>query len=91
MAFLSFVNMSNTPVRLFDGQFISTRKLVSKSLSGIIRDLRILSYKMLHFIYSVLIGLANDAFVIVSNSKGMLEIDGVITSEQSANVKSSAA
>ena len=64
------------------------KKLVSESLSGIIRDLRILSYKMLHFTYSVLILLANDAFVTVSNSKEMLEImydasgfDPLITSE----------
>ena len=40
---------------LFDGLFISTEKLVSDLLSGIIRDLRILSYKMVLFIYSVLI------------------------------------
>ena len=52
---LSFVKMSNTPLRLFDGLFISTEKLVSKLLSGIIWDLRILSYKMLLFIYSGLI------------------------------------
>ena len=50
--------------------------------------LRILSYKILLFIYSVLIWLANDAFITVSNSKLMLEIvydasgfDALITSE----------
>ena len=72
VALLSFVKVSNTP---FDRLFISTEKLVSELLlSGIIWDLRILSYKMLLFIYSVLIRLDNDAFVTVSNSKEMLEI-----------------
>ena len=52
---LSFIKMSNTPLRLFDGLLISTEKLVSELLSGIIRDLRILSYRILLFIYSVLI------------------------------------
>ena len=49
---------------------------------------RILSYKMLLFIYSVLIGLANNVIVTVSNSRKMLEImynalgfDDLITSE----------
>ena len=51
---LSFVKMSNTPLRLFDGLLISTEKLVSELLSGIIRALRILSYRMLLFIYSVI-------------------------------------
>ena len=74
MALLSFVKMSNTPLRLFDGLLISTEKLVSELLSGIICALRILSYRILLFIYSVLILLANDAFIIVSNSKLMLEI-----------------
>ena len=57
--------------------------------------LRILSYKILLFIYSVLIWLANDAFIIVLNSREMLEIvydasgfDALITSEYSANVNS---
>ena len=88
VALFSFVNMSNTPLRLFDGLFISTEKFVLELLSGITRDLRILSYKMLLFIYSVLIRLANDAFVTVSNSREMLEIvydasrfDDLITSE----------
>ena len=74
MALLSFVKMSNTLLRLFDGLLISTEKLVLESLSGIMRALRILSYKILLFIYSVLIWLANDVFITVSNSKLMLEI-----------------
>ena len=88
MALLSFVKMSNTLLRLFDRLLISTDKLVSELLSGIIRALRILPYKMLLFIYSVLICLANGAFITVSNSKLMLEIvydasgfDALITSE----------
>ena len=55
VALLPFVKMSNTPLRLFDRLLISTEKLVSELLSSIIRDLRILSYRMLLFIYSVLI------------------------------------
>ena len=39
--------MSNTPLRLFEGLLISTEKVVSELLSGIIRALRILSYKLL--------------------------------------------
>ena len=35
VALLSFVKMSNTPLRLFDGLLISTEKLVSELLSGI--------------------------------------------------------
>ena len=74
MALLSFVKMSKTPSRLFDGLLISTEKLVLESLSGIMRALRILSYKILLFIYSVLIWLANDTFITVSNYRLMLEI-----------------
>ena len=55
VALLSFIKMSNTPLRLFDGLLISTEKLVLELLSGIMRALRILSYKILLFIYSVLI------------------------------------
>ena len=43
VALLSFVKMSNTPLRLFDGLLMSTEKLVSELLSGIMRALRILS------------------------------------------------
>ena len=53
VALLSFVKMSNTPLRLFDELLISTEKFVSELLSGIMRALRILSYKILLFIYSV--------------------------------------
>ena len=53
VALLSFVKMSNTPLRLFDGLLISTEKLVLELLSGIMRALRILPYKILLFIYSV--------------------------------------
>ena len=88
MALLSFVKMSNTPLRLFEGLLISTEKLVMELLSGIMRALRILSYNILLFIYSVLIWSANDAFITVSNSKLMLEIvydalgfDALIASE----------
>ena len=49
MALLSFIKMSNTPLRLFDGLLISTEKLVLESLSGIMPALRILSYKVLLF------------------------------------------
>ena len=38
------------------------------------RDLKILSYRMLVFIYSVLNCVANEAFITVSNSREMLEI-----------------
>ena len=69
-----FCKMSNTPLRLFDGLLISTEKLVSELLSGIMRALRILSYRILLFICSVLIQLANEAFITVSNSKLILEI-----------------
>ena len=55
MPLLSFVKMSNTPLRLFDGLLISMEKLVSEMLSGIMRAQRILSYRILLFIYSVLI------------------------------------
>ena len=47
--------MSRTPLRLFDGLLISTEKLVSDLLSDIMRALRILSYRILLFIYSVVI------------------------------------
>ena len=50
-----FRKMSNTPLKLFDGLLISTEKIVSELLSGIMRALRILSYRILLFIYSVLI------------------------------------
>ena len=66
--------MSRIPLRLFDGLLMSTEKLVSDLSSCIMQALRILSYRILLFIYSVLIRLANDAFIIVSNSKLMLEI-----------------
>ena len=83
MARLSFVKMSNKPLRPFDGLFISTEKLALESLTGIMRDLRIFSYRMLLFIYSVLIWLVNNVFVTVLNSREMLEIvyDALITSE----------
>ena len=55
MALLSFVKMSNTPLRLFGGLLMSTEKLVLESLRGMIQALRILSYRILLFIYSVLI------------------------------------
>ena len=45
VALLSFVKMSNTPLKLFDGLLMSTEKLVSESLSCILRALRILSYR----------------------------------------------
>ena len=87
--------MSNIPLRLFDELLISTVKLVLESLSGIMRALRILSYKILLFVYSVLIWLANEAFVTVSTSREMLEIvyyasgfDALIRLEQSAKVNS---
>ena len=51
VALLSCVNMSKTPLRLFDGLLISTEKLVSDLLSGMMRALRILSYRILLFIY----------------------------------------
>ena len=53
VALLSFVKMSHTPLKLFDGLLMSMEKLVSESLSGMMRALRILSYKILLFIYSV--------------------------------------
>ena len=49
MALLSFVKMSNTPLRLFDGLLMSTEKLVSELLSGIMWALRILSHRILFF------------------------------------------
>ena len=55
VALLSFIKMSNTPLRFFDGLLISAEKLVSELLIGIMRALRILSYKVLLFLYSVLI------------------------------------
>ena len=55
VALLSFVKMSKTPLRLFDGLLMSTEKLVLESLRGMIQALRILSYKILLFIYSILI------------------------------------
>ena len=55
VALLSFIKMSNTPLSLFYGLLISTEKLVLESFNGMMRALRILSYKMLLFIYSVLI------------------------------------
>ena len=55
VALLSFVKMSNTPLRLFDGLLMSMEKLVLELLSGIMRALRILSYRILLLIYSVLI------------------------------------
>ena len=55
VALLSFVKMSNTPLKPYDGLLMSTEKLVSESLSCIMRALRILSYRILFFIYSVLI------------------------------------
>ena len=88
VALLSFVKVSNTPLRLFEELLISTEKLVSELLSGIIWALRNLSYRILLFICSVLIRPANDAFITVSNSRLMLEIvhvtlgfDALITSE----------
>ena len=55
VALLSCVNMSRTPSRLFDGLLMSTEKLVSDLLSCIMQALRILLYRTLLFIYSVLI------------------------------------
>ena len=64
VALLSCVNMNSKPLRLLEEQnmsskslrlLISTEKLVSDLSSWIIRDLRILSYKIPFFIYSVAI------------------------------------
>ena len=51
VSFLSCVNMSRTLFRLFDGPLMSTEKLVSDLLSCIMLALRILSYRILLFIY----------------------------------------
>ena len=55
VALLSFIMMGRTPLRLFDGLLMSTEKLVLESLRAMIQALRILSYKILLFIYSILI------------------------------------